>query len=221
MSELGDYLRQLRGNMSLREASERSNGRISHAAITQAEKGINSHGKPFTPSAETLNELAKLYDVSPSKLMAMAGYLDSQDKQPELVIADDSIKVYGEIHAGEASWAEQNIIGKIPVTKEMVMRYGRKNLFGLKIVGESMNRRLLPGYTAVFCKDQRPEAGDIVAVLIDHEDGTVKVYQETSLAVMFAPASYDPTFKPYVFRKDEPQDFQILGVYLFSTDQDI
>lgn len=173
------------------------------------------------PDPDMLTRLANLFNTSVDYILGNSDSKNATGNQQDLVIADDYIKVYGEIHAGAASWAEQNIIGKVPTTKEQVMRYGRKNLFGLKIVGESMNRRLLPGYTAVFCKDQRPEPGDIVAVLIDHEDATVKVYQETSLAVMFAPASYDPTFKPYVFRKDEPQDFEILGVYLFSTDQDI
>ena len=36
MSELGDYLRPLRGDMSLREASERSHGRISPAVCIPA-----------------------------------------------------------------------------------------------------------------------------------------------------------------------------------------
>lgn len=221
MSELGDYLRSLRGGMSLREASERSNGRVSFAAISQAEKGINSHGKPYIPTADTLKELARLYGVSPNKLMAMAGYVDVHPDEPNIVIADDYIKVYGEIHAGEAAWAEQDIIGRIPITKEMVMRYGRSNLFALRVVGDSMNQKIPAGFYAVFCKDTEPETGDIVAVLIDHEDATVKQYQRTSQAVIFSPMSYDPRFQPYVFRKDEEQDFEILGTYLFSTDQEI
>lgn len=225
MSELGDYLRQLRGTMSLREASQRSHGRISHAAIAQAEKGINSHGKPFTPSAETLKEFAKLYNVSTTKLMKMAGYIEKPSDLPSNVIpvsnevADQPVMVYGEIQAGVAKWAEQDIIGQINVTKSFAKRYGAKNLFALQVNGESMNREIPNGYTAVFSKDLEPESGDIVAVMIDSESATIKRFRETSLAVMFEPSSWDPSFKPYVFPKDGIQDFKIIGKFLYATSE--
>lgn len=225
MSELGDYLRQLRGTMSLREASQRSHGRISHAAIAQAEKGINSHGKPFTPSAETLKEFAKLYNVSTTKLMKMAGYIQKSSDLPSNAIpvsseeADQPVMVYGEIQAGVAKWAEQDIIGQINVPKSFAKRYGAKNLFALKVDGESMNREIPNGYTAVFSKDLEPESGDIVAVMIDSESATIKRFRETSLAVMFEPSSWDPSFKPYVFPKDGIQDFKIIGKFLYATSE--
>lgn len=225
MSELGDYLRQLRGTMSLREASQRSHGRISHAAITQAEKGINSHGKPFTPSAETLKEFAKLYNVSTTKLMKMAGYIEKSSDLPSNAIpissevADQPVMVYGEIQAGIAKWAEQDIIGQINVTKSFAKRYGAKNLFALQVDGESMNREIPNGYTAVFSKDLEPESGDIVAVMIDSESATIKRFRETSLAVMFEPSSWDSSFKPYVFPKDGIQDFKIIGKFLYATSE--
>lgn len=225
MSELGDYLRQLRGTMSLREASQRSHGRISHAAIAQAEKGINSHGKPFTPSAETLKEFAKLYNVSTTKLMKIAGYIEKPSDLPSNVIpvsnevADQPVMVYGEIQAGVAKWAEQDIIGQINVTKSFAKRYGAKNLFALQVNGESMNREIPNGYTAVFSKDLEPESGDIVAVMIDSESATIKRFRETSLAVMFEPSSWDPSFKPYIFPKDGIQDFKIIGKFLYATSE--
>lgn len=223
MSKLGDRLRQLRGPLSLREAAGRTNGRLSHSTIAQAERGLNGQGKPFTPTAETLTELARVYGADLNELFELAGYNVHVDPShaPEITIADDYIKVYGDIHAGEAAWAEQDIIGRIPITKEMVMRYGRSNLFALRVVGDSMNQKIPAGFYAVFCKDKEPEPGEIVAVLIDHESATVKQYQRTSQAVIFSPMSYDPRFQPYTFRKDEEQDFEILGTYLFSTDQEI
>ncbi|WP_243680657.1 LexA family protein [Lacticaseibacillus manihotivorans] len=84
-----------------------------------------------------------------------------------------------------------------------------------------MNRKIINGHTAVFCKDIQPESGDIVAVMIDHEDATVKQFHETSIAVMFEPMSWDPSFKPYVFKKDEEQDFRILGRYIYDTSESI
>lgn len=220
MTKIGDYLRELRGNRSLREAANLTHGVLSHNTIARAERGISTRGGEYIPGPDVIKELAHAYNVDSDRLMQLAGYIDSPS-EPNLIIADDYIKVYGEIHAGEAVWANQDIIGRIPITKEMVMRYGRSNLFALRVVGESMNQKIPAGFYAVFCKDTEPEPGEIVAVLIDHESATVKQYQRTSQAVIFSPMSYDPRFQPYVFRKDEEQDFEILGTYLFSTDQEI
>lgn len=80
--------------------------------------------------------------------------------------------------------------------------------------------KVLPGYVAIFAKDISIENGDIVAVLIDGDDATIKKYRETSMAVMFEPQSSDPTFQPIVFPKSGVQDFRILGkmVYVVSGD---
>lgn len=71
---------------------------------------------------------------------------------------------------------------------------------------------------AVFARDVEIESGDIVAVLIDGQDATIKKYRETSMAVMFEPQSYDPSFQPIIFQKSGFQDFRILGkmVYFVS-----
>ena len=82
-----------------------------------------------------------------------------------------------------------------------------------------MNREIPNGYTAVFSKDLEPESGDIVAVMIDSESATIKRFRETSLAVMFEPSSWDPSFKPYVFPKDGIQDFKIIGKFLYATSE--
>lgn len=225
MTELGQYLRQLRGKRSLREVADLTHGTLSHNTISLAERGINTRGKEYLPGPEVLRELAKAYNVDPIKLMKLAGYIQSTDKLPKNAIpisaevADQPVMVYGEIQAGVAKWAEQDIIGQINVTKSFAKRYGAKNLFALQVDGESMNREIPNGYTAVFSKDLEPESGDIVAVIIDSENATIKRFRETSLAIMFEPSSWDPSFKPYVFPKDGIQDFKIIGKFLYATSE--
>lgn len=243
---LGDHLRQLRESkrLSLREVATRTNGVLSHSAVAQAESGKNSHGKTLVPSPATLKALAAVYNVSYVDLMVRAGYIPkkitiktdgkSQEvgddmpsmqptESPEIPVANAFIPVYGEIHAGDAAYAEENIIGQVPVPQEYIERYGKENLFALRIDGDSMNRRIPNGFAAVFEKDREPINGDIVAVRLDDEDAMAKVYENTSKAIIFKPNSYDPTYQAYVFPKDtdEPQNFEIIGVYLFSTDIDI
>ncbi|MGG3823193.1 helix-turn-helix transcriptional regulator [Geobacillus thermodenitrificans] len=90
MKSLGELLRELRGNASLREASERIG--ISHNYLRNLEKGIDPRTKtPINPSAETLKKIAKAYDYPYEELLKVAGYLDDNDnpKLPELTEKDE------------------------------------------------------------------------------------------------------------------------------------
>ena len=153
-------------------------------------------------SSEDVKKLAKLFGTTTDYILGIDDSLPINAIPVSDEVADQPVMVYGEIQAGVAKWAEQDIIGQINVTKSFAKRYGAKNLFALQVNGESMNREIPNGYIAVFSKDLEPESGDIVAVMIDSESATIKRYRETSLAVLFEPSSWDPSFKPYVFPKD-------------------
>lgn len=170
-------------------------------------------------SSEDVKKLAKLFGTTTDYILGIDDSLPINAIPVSSKLADQPVMVYGEIQAGVAKWAEQDIIGQINVTKSFAKRYGAKNLFALQVNGESMNREIPNGYTAVFSKDLEPESGDIVAVMIDSESATIKRFRETSLAVMFEPSSWDPSFKPYVFPKDGIQDFKIIGKFLYATSE--
>lgn len=170
-------------------------------------------------SSEDVKKLAKLFGTTTDYILGIDDNLPSNAIPVSSEVADQPVMVYGEIQAGVAKWAEQDIIGQINVTKSFAKRYGAKNLFALQVDGESMNREIPNGYTAVFSKDLEAESGDIVAVMIDSESATIKRFRETSLAVMFEPSSWDPSFKPYVFPKDGIQDFKIIGRFLYATSE--
>lgn len=75
MSELGDYLRKLRGRLSLREAAKRSG--LSHSYIDSLEKGVHPRtGATINPSPDILRSLARAYGEQYSDLMKIAGYAD-------------------------------------------------------------------------------------------------------------------------------------------------
>lgn len=165
-------------------------------------------------STDDIVKLAKLFGKTVDYMLS-----DDEDEDTSFEVASDFVSVYGDIHAGAATWADEDIIGRVPVTKELIMRYGRNNLFALRIKGDSMNQVLLNGYVAIFTKDCALENGDIVAVLIDGDDATIKRYKQTSAAVIFEPESTNPVYRPYFFPKTGPQDFKILGKYLYATTQ--
>jgi transcriptional regulator with XRE-family HTH domain len=73
VNELGAFLRKLRGEMTFREAAERSG--LSHAYIRYLEIGKRpGTNTPINPSPEMLKGLAKAYNHPYKDLMVRAGY---------------------------------------------------------------------------------------------------------------------------------------------------
>ena len=219
-NELGKYLKQLRGKESLRDVSHRLNGQLSFSYISDLEKGVNRRGNPINPSPDTLRILANAYHTDYWKLMELAGYapvpknvrvnptLDGAKVTADVgfELAKQNIPVYGTIHAGEPTFADQCIIGETPITDKIIDDYGKDNLFALQVKGDSMSRAVLPGY---------------VAVLIDGDAAAIKRFRKTSRAVMFEPDSSNPVYQPIIFTSDQPQDYRILGKYIYATSMPI
>lgn len=162
---------------------------------------------------EQIVKIAEFFGVSSDYLLGLSKF-----KVVSVPKLTNNINVYGTIHAGEPAFADQNIIGQVSVTDKLIKEYGAENLFALQVKGDSMNKKILAGMIAIFAKDVEIESGDIVAVLIDDQDATIKRYKKTSMAVLFEPESYDTSFQPIVFQKSGIQDFRILGkmVYFVS-----
>lgn len=221
-TELGKYIKELihRNGWSLRNAAFKIG--VSPAYLSKLVNGkADSNPKPAT-----LDKIAHGLKANEQDIYKIAGYLtlsnDKRDQDVERaslakenyedvwkalnssgkpIVLTDSLPVYGQIHAGPPSFADQNIIGNTPVTSNLISQYGKDNLFALQIKGDSMSRVIPDGYVAIFAKDIQPENNDIVATLIDGDDATIKRFKETSMAVMFEPDSYNPIYKPIVFQK--------------------
>ena len=81
-NELGLFLEELRGKLSLREAAKKSG--LSHTYIRDLELGINRKTKaPIRPSADTLKQLAEAYNYPISELLKKAGYLNEEHMHDE------------------------------------------------------------------------------------------------------------------------------------------
>ncbi|MBB6692339.1 helix-turn-helix transcriptional regulator [Cohnella xylanilytica] len=75
MSEFGNYIKELRGNKSLRELERLSN--VSHTYISKLEKGFDPRsGEKIVPSIDTIKKLASAFDIDYVELMDKAGYFD-------------------------------------------------------------------------------------------------------------------------------------------------
>lgn len=98
--KLGEFLEELRGNLSLREASKKSG--LSHSYIRDIELGLNRANKtPITPSPDVLKRLANAYKYPYNDLLKRAGHLEEEynakSDWPNDKILDDQNIRYNEV----------------------------------------------------------------------------------------------------------------------------
>lgn len=97
MENLGETIKELRGDASLREAANRIG--ISHTYLDTIEKGFDKRsGSPIKPTPETLRLLSEAYSFPYEELMRIAGYIEDKknndqnnwnSKLPELTAKDE------------------------------------------------------------------------------------------------------------------------------------
>jgi len=85
MSDIGKVLKELRGKMSLREASEKIG--ISHTYLDTIEKGFDKRsGKHVNPSPDTLRLISNAYNYPYINLLRLAGYIDEAKEEEEFEV---------------------------------------------------------------------------------------------------------------------------------------
>lgn len=170
---------------------------------------INKHGIP-----PTVQELATILGVSPASVhqqlqqLASKGYVRREPRKArslEIIrLADPSVPdvvsvpIVGEVAAGPAMLAEENIIGEVLVEASVV---GRSRCFALKVVGDSMVKGgIRDGDLVVVRQQPVAESGDVVVALLG-EEATVKRLRITDEGVELRPEN--PRYQP---RRVGPED---------------
>ncbi len=228
-NELGKYLEKLRGTETLRGVAERTNHQISFTYLRDIEKGINRHGNPIKPSPATLQILAKVYQTDYTQLLQLAGYLpanmfvtspvDSKNvvRPAQPFKADSNISVFYSVADGKSPFFENKLVGALPVPANLIDKYGFKNIFGLRISGDSMNKLVPDGYTSVFAKASKPVDGSLMAFSLGNGETLLRKIKATSSAIILESESFSPAYQPVIIQNDSGTKLSFLGKYLFST----
>jgi len=84
LSQINDFLKELRERrgLTLRLASEKSG--LSHSYISSLENGKHPQTKaPINPSPESLKKLSEAYNYPYEELMRVAGYIEENKKESD------------------------------------------------------------------------------------------------------------------------------------------
>lgn len=213
--EFGYHLRELRQQKGFSISQTALQAGVSQPYLSQVENARRSIPKP-----STLEKIAHGLRVDKSVVFKMAGIVENIPN--ELTISSKpstvSIPIYGRISAGYPEGAKEDIEGNVKIDDELIERYGKDNLIGLRVNGESMNKVVPNGAVAILAKIDTCEItnGDICGVIIDGESATLKHVYQYPDRLRFEPDSWlKEEFKPFEYNKEDINNnqppIQIIG----------
>jgi len=183
-------------------------------------ESIRGHGYP-----PTLREIGEHMGIRSTngvndhlRALERKGYLRREDmKSRALRLVEDEpdaageevvqVQVLGRVAAGVPILAEENVIDTVHVDRMMVR--GGRDVFGLKVQGDSMiDAGILNGDYIFVRKQSAAERGDIVVALIGDE-ATVKYYFPEADYVRFQPAN--EAMAPILVRATDFRSTMLIG----------
>lgn len=205
MYNIGEKIkkRRIELNLSQQQLADKL-GYTSRSSITKIEKGEND-----IPRSKVI-EIAKALETTPDYLM---GWKD----EPSNIITSfktmtHTVPVYGRIPAGTPFEAIQERLEDIEVPNRFKKK---KGLFGLKIVGDSMNRVIPDGAIAIFQQTCELNQGDIGAIMVNGDDATVKHFYKLRDACVLEPDSFNENHKPIVIDGKNGPEVRIIGKFIW------
>ena len=151
---------------------------------------------------DVIEPLAKVLNVSPAYLMGWEDQATSLDSLPV-----KQIPVVSQISAGLPIYSEENLIDYTYIaTKNLNVD---KELFGLKVSGDSMDKEFKDGEVVIVEKDSVVENGQIGVVQINGYNATVKRVRYNDDQLILLPESNNNEHLPQVYNSSD--DVKIIG----------
>jgi len=144
------------------------------------------------PSREQLLLLSETFDVTIDYLIGVTT-VPNGEVVTKISVMTNRVHVYGRIPAGTPFEAIQDILEDVQIPDWLAKK---KDLFGLKVVGDSMNKVVPDGFIAVLQKTEFLENGEIGAVLVNGFDATLKKFYKLTDSIVLEPLSYNPDHTP-------------------------
>lgn len=203
MINIGKVIQSLRRERGWRQEDVAKRINVTKQALSLYERGQRQ------PSYETLEALADAFNVPIGTLIS------EEDRSRELskqfganYIAVDaviSIPVVGSIKCGPGGLAYQDIEAYIPAAN---VKHPAE-CFYLRVTGDSMEPAISAGDLALVRRQEDVESGELAAVMIDREEGTLKKVIKDGDSIILQ--AFNPAYKPRVFTGEAINRLSIAG----------
>lgn len=167
---------------------------VDKTGIDKASVSLYVHGK-YMPNAGNMEKIARALGVSVEYLLGKEDIPTARMTLPQI----HEVPIIGKVAAGVPISAQEDIVGTVMT---------EKNVFALRIKGDSMSPRIMDGDVVLVKRQDSAEDGDIVIALVDGE-ATCKVLKRSHGSVMLVP--FNAAFAPFVYTGQEAEDLRILG----------
>ncbi len=176
-----DLLRATRRNKKLTQDEVAQKIGVSRTSYLKYEKGTHE------PDFDTLEKIADFFGL---KIEELLGAKESRTKT--------KIPILGSVQAGMPTEAYEMIEGYEEIDESLA---GGGTYVALRIKGESMSPKILPGDIVIVRLQADVESGEVAVVFVDDGEATVKKVVKHSDGVSLIP--YNPNFEPMFFSNKE------------------
>ena len=179
-------------------------GRKSSSSISEWESG------KYTPKMSTLKKIAEIFNVNIDDLMKK----DLKNPTEEIIqpLPVREIPIVSQISAGLPIYAEENILEHTYIATKKLN--SNKEIFGLRVNGDSMDKEFRDGDVVIVEKDAVVENGQIAVVQVNGYDATVKRVRYEKDRIILIPESNNPAHYPQVYSQDD--EVKIIGKVVSS-----
>lgn len=208
--EFGIRLKKIRTdkNFSLRQAAKQSQ-LGEYPALSASYWSIVENGEKNIPKPDTLRRFAKGLRVEPNEILSLAGYIEATDNFETFEKEDMvSIPIVGTIKAGTDGLALSDYSGYSTLSiNDLDNEY---DYFWLKVKGDSMiGDGIFDGDLALIKKTSEFTNGNICAVIIDGEEGTLKHIKKDETSIVLSASN--PAYSPRVFIGNDMKEIYVAG----------
>lgn len=154
----------------------------------------------FNAKVENVIKICKGLNIKPEEIMEI--------EQPKLeTLPVKKIPVVSKISAGLPIYSEENLIDYTYIATKNLS--ADKELFGLKVSGDSMDKEFKDGEVVIVEKDSVVENGQIGVVQINGYNATVKRVRYNDDQLILLPESNNNEHLPQVY--NDTDDVKIIG----------
>ena len=158
-----------------------------------------------------LDRILEYFDLTEDDILSTEAGLAAKEHRSSEASSLAPIPLYGRVAAGTP--IEMLIADDI---KEAPARFTNDdpNAFLVKVVGNSMSRRIQDGYYALVSpKYTEPNEHDMFLVTVNGDDATIKHVRMLENGIELVPDSYDPTYRPkvYDYNMEDTPPIRIIG----------
>lgn len=165
----------------------------------------------YNSNVENVLKICKGLNLKAEKI------LDYDDGEKELENEVDTlpvreIPIVSQISAGLPIYAEENILEHTYIATKKLNT--NKEIFGLRVNGDSMDKEFRDGDVVIVEKDSVVENGQIAVIQVNGYNATVKRVRYEKDRIILIPESNNPAHYPQVYSQDD--EVKIIGKVVSS-----